>query len=343
MPWSLVGAASLLMFSATHADEIAGTPTSQYPNVFSDAGTITVDPPDPGFLNVLSFGGSAGPADVGFWNLSATGGAGISLLGLGLLEAGAQIEIDGDSLNFGIESVDSTLLGLLGTSVFTTEWSADLVLDEFGNEVALMPNSTYTITFDIDGTNGLLDSTLLVDSEVTLSLLGGDGNPVGEVNGSTLIDLLGLFGNDATSGTASFTFETGSSVPAGPISLRFEASASLGATVLGIGEQFLEISNLIVTENPPVDPGTISVGADLIIDINVSTQLVGTATGNPDSVQWSVVAGNALNVSFDNPYSLTTNVLITTPGVYTIQLTGFFGGVPVTDTMNCVVEPEGVT
>jgi MYXO-CTERM domain-containing protein len=135
-------------------------------------------------------------------------------------------------------------------------WSATATFDAAGQELLLLPNSIYQVSFDVDGSNGLLNSTLGIVPTFGLEMLDGAGNPINSpVEGGTLVnviglELLGIIGSPPESGRAVVQFQTGANVPAGPAGLRFTGSAFLPATALNLGTNFATISNIGVSAVP---------------------------------------------------------------------------------------------
>ncbi len=245
--------ATLACSTSVKAQTIIVGTGGEYESLFSNPGDVSVNPPDGGLLT-LEFGGSTGPTDVEDWTLSAQGGAGVSVAGLGLLETGAQTALTGNSLQFNVTDNNDSLVGLLGiNTTITTSWAATYTFDTPGSEVGLTANTLYQFSFDYDGQNGLLDNTLNLNPTLTFELLDGSGNPIDEALNGSLINLVGLLGGTG-SGTANFSFTTGDTVAAGPASIRFTGSADLNATALGLGTQFAEFSGMQMTAAPVPEP-----------------------------------------------------------------------------------------
>ncbi len=212
-----------------------------------------MNPPNGGLLS-LAFGGSTGTVGVGQWDIAATGGLSASLLFGGvLIESGSRTQVTSNSITFGIQPVDDGLLNILATSVSST-WSAQYTFDQPGNIFSIDAGQTYTVSFDIDGQNGLLSNTLNIAPMFRFSFLDGNGNAIAEAGGGSLLSLVGLFGGSPT-GTASFTFTPNASV-AGAASILFEGSANLNTTALGLGNQFAEISNISISAVPVPEPSS---------------------------------------------------------------------------------------
>ncbi len=138
-----------------------------------------------------------------------------------------------------------------------------------GNELLLAPNSTYQVSFDVDGSSGLLNSTLGLFPSFGFEFLDGDGDAIGSIGEGSLVniiglDLLGIIGSPPGSGRATVQFQTGSSVAAGPAGLRFTGSALLPATALGLGTEFASVSNIQISAVPePSVMGLAAVGLAL--------------------------------------------------------------------------------
>lgn len=228
-----------------------------YPGLFAPAGDLTVVPPPIPTGSLAQIGGSVSGGLGTYWNATATGGAVVGtnvLVEVRVAESGAQVALTGSALEFNLSNNPSTVLGSLGTGVgVALTWSATASFDDAGNPLILKPDTTYRVRFDVDAGNGLLSSTLAISPTFGLELINGAGNPVGYSGGGTLVNLLGLqlaplAGGPAGSGTAVADFRTGSSVPPGAAGLRFTGSATLPASIAGIGTRFASISNLTVGE-----------------------------------------------------------------------------------------------
>lgn len=232
---------------------------TNYPELFGPAGNVTVDPPNGGLIGI-SLGGSASGAPGTYWEATATGGASASLLGLGLVETGAQVELTGSALRFDLNNSADSLLGRLdtGTSIALT-WSATATFDDPGSPLVLAPNTLYSVSFDVDGSNGLLNSTLGITPQFGLEFLDGAGTAVGASGGGNLVNIIGLtldpiFGPAVGTGRATVQFQTGGSVGTGPAGLRFTGSALVPASALGIGTNFATISNIGISQIPEPSP-----------------------------------------------------------------------------------------
>ncbi|WP_035610177.1 hypothetical protein [Haloferula sp. BvORR071] len=238
---------------------VSGT---NYPNLFSPAGNVTVTPPaipDGVDLVTVELGGSeSGPLGT-YWTAEANGGAvlGTNVLGaligeVRLAETGAQVALTGSALQFNIDNNPNSILGALGTGLgVSLNWSATAKFNAPGHALTLSPNTTYLISFDVIGGSGLLNSALGITPTFTTELLDGANAPVGISGGGTLLNLVGLqlapvTGAPAGTGRATAEFRTGASVSAAPASVRFKGSAVLPASLVGIGTQFANVSNLSV-------------------------------------------------------------------------------------------------
>jgi uncharacterized protein (TIGR03382 family) len=235
-----------------------------YPGLFGPDDDVTVVPPAPGILD-LTLGGSASGALGDFWSADAQGGARLSALGVTLAQTGAQVALSDGALEFNLSNDPDSLLGALGVGTsLALSWSATALFDLPGNELLLAPNTTYRIVFDVDGSNGLLDSTLGITPAFGLEFLDGAGNAVDATGGGTLVnviglELLGVVGSPPESGRAVVDFQTGSSVAAGPAGVRFTGSALLPATALNLGTNFASVSGLQISTIP--EPATLALAA----------------------------------------------------------------------------------
>ena len=244
---------------------------SNYPGLFGPEDDVTVTPPPlpSGTIAGVHLGGSASGALGTYWQAQANGGAvlGSNLLGeLRLAETGAQVALnDSGGLEFNISNDPGSILGALGVGLgLTMNWSATATFDEPGEELFLLPNTIYRVVFDVDGSNGLLNSTLGLTPTFGIEMLDGAGNAIDSPaeDGSLVniigLELLGIIGSPPESGRASVDFQTGSTLPGGAAGLRFTGSAILPATALNLGTNFATISNLSVTAVP--EPSALALG-----------------------------------------------------------------------------------
>ncbi len=245
---------------------------SNYPGLFGPAGDVTVTPPPLAPITVLDvhLGGTASGPLGDYWMAQANGGAvlgsHLGILELRALETGAQVALNGNGgLEFNISNPAGGLLDELGVNLaLNLSWSARAIFDAPGEELFLLPNSIYQVEFDVDGSNGLLKSTLGITPTFGIEMLDGAGNAIDSPaeDGSLVniigLELLGIIGSPPGSGRASVQFETGSSVPGGAAGLRFTGSALLPGTVLGLGTNFATISNISVTAVP--EPSAFALG-----------------------------------------------------------------------------------
>jgi hypothetical protein len=244
---------------------------SNYPGLFGppDDDVTVIPPPLPGgTLLGVHLGGTASGSLGTYWQAEAGGGAvwGSNLLGEArLAETGAQVALDNGGLEFNISNDPDSLLGALGVGLgLTMSWSATATFDEAGEELFLLPNTIYRVVFDVDGSSGLLNSTLGLTPTFGIEMLDGAGNAVNSpAEDGTLVniiglELLGIIGSPPESGRAVVDFQTGSTVGAGAAGLRFTGSATLPATALNLGTNFATISNISVTAVP--EPSAFALG-----------------------------------------------------------------------------------
>lgn len=240
--------------------------SSNYSDLFGpDGSEVTVNPTDA--LIGLEFGGSKTGSLNSYWNATAEGGASLKIV-VGVAETGAQVALNDGELQFNVSNNQSSILGALGTGgALELDWSATATFNKSGSQLLLTPNTTYQLTFDVDGSNGLLNSTLGISPSFGVELLDGSGNAVGAAGGGTLVNILGLellgvVGSPPRSGRAVVQFQTGSTVGSGAAGVRFTGSASAPATVLSIGTEFASVSNLHIAVVPePSALGLIGFGA----------------------------------------------------------------------------------
>ena len=246
--------------------------TNNYPGLFSGSpGDVTVSTPIPdGTALGVVIGGSASGNLGSYWTAQATGG---SVLGSDLplvpevrvLETGAQVALNGTGLEFNISNDPDSLLGNVGIGLgLALTWSATATFDEVGQELFLLPNSIYQVSFDVDGSNGLLNSTLGIVPTFGIEMLDGAGNAIdAPAEEGSLVNILGLelleiIGSPPETRRAVVQFETGGNVGAGTAGLRFTGSAFLPATALNLGTNFATVSNITVSAVP--EPSALGLG-----------------------------------------------------------------------------------
>ncbi|MFD0892981.1 hypothetical protein ACFQ5Q_05075 [Luteolibacter ambystomatis] len=219
---------------------------TNYSDLFGPNGSnVTVNPANSLLLTV---GGSAtGPLGT-YWDATANGGASILL---GASESGARINLTGSSLQFGV--VNTGLVGDLlnaGLTGLTVDWSSTATFDKVGSQLILQPNTTYRVSFLLDGSNGLLDSGVAVLPQFHVELLDGAGTNIGTASSGTLVDVVGLLGSGVPSGVATIDFTTGNTVNSNPASIRFSGSGIANVSVLGLGTTFATVSGLNISQVP---------------------------------------------------------------------------------------------
>lgn len=249
----------LLVLALAGAPGFSGGQTlvnsSNYSDLFTSSGSdVTVNPPD-SLIAGLTFGGSASGDLNSYWHADAEGGASLKLV-VGVAETGAQVALNNGALQFKVDNTPASVLGALGTGLAVDlDWTATATFNKSGSQLMLAPNTTYRLVFDVDGSNGLLNSTLGIAPTFGVELLDGNQNAVGAAGGGTLVnliglELLGIVGSPPKSGRAVVDFQTGSSVASGAAGIRFTGSALAPATVLGLGKDFASISNLSIAVVP---------------------------------------------------------------------------------------------
>ena len=242
---------------------IVGTGSS-YSSIFPSLSPVTYDVPGGGLLSVTLSNGST-TATRGLWDLTAQGGANATIL-LSLTESAAQTTLTGSSLQFGISNDNNSLLGLLGvgTSVHYG-WQAEAYFDTPGSILSYAPNTHYSVSFDVDGNNGLLSSVAGLTPSFSFELIDGLGNTLASQSSGTLINIAGLLGTGVTTGTVNLDYILDGTVPTGPIGVRFIGDATVGASALSLGTDFATISNLNISTTPVPEPG----GSVLIASVGV--------------------------------------------------------------------------
>ena len=237
-----------------HAQTTLVGPGSSYTNVFNPASTLTYDVPGGGLLSITLSDGSIS-ASSGLWDLTAQGGANATIL-FSLTESAAQTALSGSALEFNVSNDNNSLLGLLGvgTSIHYA-WEAVAYFDTPGDILSYVPDTIYSVSFDVDGNNGLLSSVAGLTPSFTFELIDGFGNALTSDSSGTLINIAGLLGTGVPSGTLSLDYTLGGSVPSGTLGVRFRGDAVVGATALSLGTDFATISNLNISATPVPEPG----------------------------------------------------------------------------------------
>jgi len=256
-------AAPLFMTSVASAQSLTINGTS-YTNYFGPAANVTVTTSIPSgtVLSVVTGGTKTGTLNT-YWSGTANGGAvlGSNVLGeVRVSDTGAQVALTGNSLQFNVSNNPTSLLGSLGTGVggLGLNWSATSKFT--GSQLILAPNTTYQVAFDVNGSNGLLNSTLGLLPTFNVSLLDGT-TAVGTSSSGSLVNILGLSLTPVLGGAtgdqhAVVNFVTGNTVSGTAASLKFGGSATLPATALGLGTNFATISNISIAAVP--EPSTLA-------------------------------------------------------------------------------------
>ena len=239
--------------ASAHAQtSLVGTGSS-YNNIFSPADQYTYDVPGVGGVLDLNLSNGSGSKTSGIWNLQAQGGANTSILGFGLFESAAQTSLSGTALEFNISNDSGSLLGLLGIGAsIHYGWQAQAT---FGT-LSYSPFTTYHVSFDVDGNNGLLGSVAGLTPGFSFELVDGSGNALASTSSGTLINIAGLLGTGVTSGTVELDYTVAGAAPTGALGIRFTGDAQVGATALGLGTDFATVSNVNITASPVPEPGS---------------------------------------------------------------------------------------
>ena len=237
---------------------------SPYGSIFSHSSSVTYDVPGGGLLSITLANGSANTSS-GLWDLAAQGGANASIL-LSLTESAAQTSLTGSSLQFNVSNDNDSLLGLLGGGASVHyAWSAEAYFDTPGNVLGYTPFTSYHVSFNVDGNEGLLSSVAGLTPQFSFELIDGSGNALASSSSGTQINIAGLLGTGVTSGTVNLDYIVDGTVPAGPIGVRFLGDALVGPSALSLGTNFATISDLNITATPVPEPG----GAALVGAVGV--------------------------------------------------------------------------
>ncbi|MBE7493932.1 MAG: PEP-CTERM sorting domain-containing protein [Verrucomicrobiaceae bacterium] len=258
----------LSLVKVAHAQTSLVGPGSSYSTPFSPASTITYGVPGGGLVSVTLADGIA-TSTSGIWDLTAQGGANATIL-FSLNESAAQTALTGTALQFNISNDNNSLLGLLGvgTSIHYA-WEAVAYFDTPGSVLNYTADTTYSITFDVDGNDGLLSSVAGLNPSFTFELIDGLGNALASNSDGTQVNIIGLLGTGVPTGTLAIDYTLGSSLPSDPIGIRFRGDAQVGATALSLGTTYASISNLTMTATPVPEPG----GSVLIASVGLAMLL----------------------------------------------------------------------
>ncbi|MEN3943514.1 putative Ig domain-containing protein [Prosthecobacter sp. SYSU 5D2] len=280
--WSVVSGTLPPGLQLVHGDsKLVGSGTA-YDSIFSPPGSVSVVPPTAS-PSSESYGGSAGPSQVGYWSLRATGGVSVShgLSGLIYQESGARTALDGSALRFQISNNSSSLLAQLESDdVIVSTWEATATFDEDDALFELQPDTRYTVSFLVDGSNGLLEPDSEISPVFTVELLDGAGNPVASQSAGSVINLRQQMVSGATSGTVNLTFNTPDEVAPGAVKLRIKGGANLNKAAMQVANTFATVRNLQITDS--------TVGAT-----SASARIIGTPLCGTDSTGFTLRATDA--------------------------------------------------
>lgn len=239
---------------------------TNYSDLFGPNGSSVSSPTPPPILVGLHVGNSAGPSPMGtYWESSVSGAVALSALGANIAVSTPQTSLDGSALHFNL--VNSGLLGdIAGLGAVNASWTSTATFDKAGNQLILQPNTTYRVSFLVDGNAGLLNSGITVDPTFNVRLLDGADTAVGSSGNGTLVNVLGLLGTGVPSGTVTVDFTTGNTVNSGPASLEFSAGGIATVSLLGSGNNFATVSGLSITQVPETSSAWLGVaGAALLL------------------------------------------------------------------------------
>lgn len=225
---------------------------SSYSNIFSPDTSLTYDVPGSGVISLYLDQTGFATSSPGVWDFRATGGANISILGIGT-ESAAQVALASNTLQFNLSQSAGGLLGSLAGSSLHYGWQAQAYFDTSGT-LNYQPDTMYNISFDVNGNNGLLGSVVGVTPQFTFELIDGSGNALTSSGSGSLVNIAGVLGTGVTSGTVNLSYMTGGVAPTGTVGVRFTGDSLVGATALGIGTNFATVSNLNISATPVPEP-----------------------------------------------------------------------------------------
>lgn len=261
---------TILFFTsqAVNAETTLIGPGSSYVNIFSSPDSITYDVPGGGLISITLADGTASKTS-GIWDLTAQGGANATIL-FSLTESAAETALTGTALEFNISNDNNSLLGLLGGGASVHyAWEAVAFFDTPGSVLGYEPDSIYSVSFDVDGNDGLLSSVAGLNPSFTFELIDQFGNALASNSDGTQVNIIGLLGTGVPTGTVTLDYTLDSSPPSGPLGIRFRGDAQVGATALSLGTTYATISNLSMTSTPVPEPG----GSVLIASVGLAVLL----------------------------------------------------------------------
>jgi protocatechuate 3,4-dioxygenase beta subunit len=291
--WSVVSGSLPTGLQLVHGDSKLVGSGSAYPSIFDPAGSVTVDPPTAN-PSSESYGGSAGPTQVGYWSLRATGGVSIShgLLGLMYQESGARTALQGSALRFQISNNTSNLLAQLeNDDIIASTWEATATFDESDAVFELEPDTRYAVSFLVDGSHGLLEPDSALSPVFTVELLDGAGNAIASQSAGSIINLRQQLVGGGTSGTVNLIFNTPQSVAPGAVKLRIKGSANLNKAAMQVANTFATVRNLQITAS--------TVGAT-----SASARIIGTPLCGTDATGFTLRATDANGCAAVADYTL---------------------------------------
>lgn len=251
----------LCSFGIANAQNLVGA-GSAYTNPFGPNTTVTHDVPSNGLLD-LTLDNSTTLGSGGIWDLSAQGGANLTVLFTELVNSGAQTRLMNNTLEFNLSNSPGAVLSNLGIGAsIHYAWSASGTFDTLGSVLTFLPNTRYSVSFNVEGNNGLLGTVAGVIPQFNFELIDGNGAALDSNGYGTLINVAGLLGTGVPSGTVNLTFDTGAIAPTGALGVRFTGDTLVGANALGIGTNFATVDGLNITAGPVPEPtGTLMLAA----------------------------------------------------------------------------------
>lgn len=241
---------------------------SSYTNIFTPNTTLTHNVPGGGLLSI-TVDNTTSTTSAGLWDLAAQGGANANIV-LSLIESSAQTQLVNSTLKFNINNPNNSLFGLLGVGASVHYgWEATAYFDTPGSVLNYGNNTSYHISFDVDGDNGLLDSIAGVNSSLSFELVDSLGNALASNSNGSLISVAGLLGG-LQSGTINLDYTVQGTVPSGPIGIRFRGDTNVGTTALNLGTDFATISNVNISATPIPEPA----GLMMIAAVGAMTVLI---------------------------------------------------------------------
>ncbi|MCP5535942.1 MAG: PEP-CTERM sorting domain-containing protein [Akkermansiaceae bacterium] len=218
---------------------------------FNNGADATVEAPLSPLGLVLTYNNTPAIGSGGGWDLSAQGstnlGVGV-LVTLPLASTRAKTATGVGDLTFGTASTG--LLSDLAGLALPMAWEASLTVPDSETWTAGVAD-TMTYNFDVQFSNGLLGLGAGVFPDLTLEISDGSGVLYASSDVGALLGITNLV-NSSYSGSADFNYNPAN----GPLEIKWSASQTVSAGLLGNGDDVFRISNTDFTVTPVPEPSS---------------------------------------------------------------------------------------